>query len=196
MAMKFEESGIYHIYNRGNNRQRIFFNNGNYEYFLKKCHHFLKPVCRIFAWCLMPNHFHFLIDVDDKSLVPVKSGGISMPAITNGFRLLQSSYAKGVNKQQNRTGNLFQQKTKAKLVSGQDDYTRTAFLYIHQNPVKAKLIKLPGEWEYSSWREYFQGYNSGLCDTTKFLQLPCIIERPVTKDMEDQIKDEDEDLLF
>jgi putative transposase len=194
--MKFEQAGIYHIYNRGNFRQRIFYNQGNYNYFLNKCQHFLKPVCQVFAWCLMPNHFHFLIAVDEKSLTPIKSGGITMPAITNAFRLLQSSYAKGVNIQQKRTGNLFQQKTKSKLVSGKDDYTRTAFLYIHQNPVKAQLAKSMGEWEYSSWQEYFGKNNSGLCNTNQFLQLPCILARPIKKDAEGPIKDEDEEFLF
>ena len=195
-SMKFEQAGIYHIYNRGNNRQRIFFNHGNYHYFLNKCHHFLKPVCQIFSWCLMPNHFHFLIAVDEKSLTPIRSGGITMPAITNAFRLLQSSYAKGINVQQKRTGNLFQQKTKAKLVSGLVNYTRTAFFYIHQNPVKAYLVKSKHEWEHSSWHEYFGKNITGLCNTDQFLQLPCMLERPITKDTDDLIKDEDEEFLF
>ena len=56
--MKIHEPGIYHIYNRGNNKQRIFFQKENYLYFLRKCHQYIKPVSNIFAWCLMPNHFH------------------------------------------------------------------------------------------------------------------------------------------
>jgi len=117
--MTIHEPGIYHIYNRGNNQQTIFFSQENYFYFLRKCHKYIKPVSEIFAWSLMPNHFHFLIEVTDKSLEPVKVGGIIMPSIANGFRLLQSSYAKGVNIQLNRTGNLFQQKTKSKFISGE-----------------------------------------------------------------------------
>ena len=119
-----------------------------------------------------------------------------MPAITNAFRLLQSSHAKGINIQQKRTGNLFQQKTKSKLVSGQDNYTRNAFLYIHRNPVEAGLVKFPGEWELASWKEYFQNKNSSLCNTIAFLQLPCIIEKPVTKGMEGRLSSEDEAFLF
>src|SRR5690242_6507075 len=98
--MKIEEPGIYHIYNRGNDQQKIFFNERNYNYFIQKCHQYIRPISEILAWCLMPNHFHFLIEVTEKSIVAIKSGGIVMPAITNGFRLLQSSYAKGLNKQQ------------------------------------------------------------------------------------------------
>src|SRR5436190_1941818 len=120
--MQIHQPGLYHIYNRGNNQQTIFYTEENYIYFLRKCHRYLKPVSEILAWCLMTNHFHFLIEVTEKSLSPIRSGGIIMPAITNGFRLLQSSYAKGINKQQERTGNLFQQKTKAKLVSSEENY--------------------------------------------------------------------------
>jgi len=75
--MKILERGIYHIYNRGNNCQTIFFSDNNYFYFLKKCHRYLKPCGNILAWCLMPNHFHFLIDVTEEGMTPVKSGGIS-----------------------------------------------------------------------------------------------------------------------
>lgn len=169
--MNIQEPGIYHIYNRGNNQQTIFFNEDNYIYFLHKCQRYLKPISEILAWCLMTNHFHFLIEVTDKSIERVQSGGIAMPAITNGFRLLQSSYAKGINKQQDRTGNLFQQKTKAKLVSGEDDYSVTAFFYIHQNPIEANLVKSAEDWAYSSFRDY-TGLRAGtLCNKERAFQL-------------------------
>ena len=90
-----------------------------------------------------------------------------MPAITNGFRLLESSYAKGINRQFGRTGNLFQQKTKAKFTIDAKDYALTAFHYIHQNPVKAGLVKIPDEWSYSSFRDYVGLRNGKLCNTHK-----------------------------
>lgn len=162
--MEIRQPGLYHIYNRGNNRQPVFFNEANYRYFLNKCHLYLKPVSEIFAWCLMPNHFHFLIEVVNKSMCPIKCGGIMMPAIANGFRLLQSSFTKGINIQQGRTGNLFQQKTKAKLVSDVEDYSLTAFFYIHRNPVEAKLVSKIENWKYSSYREYTTPNTKGLCN--------------------------------
>jgi putative transposase len=120
---------------------------------------------------LMPNHFHFLIDITEESLKPVKSGGIIMPAITNGFRLLQSSYAKGINNQLNRTGSLFQQKTKAKLTNDAKDYSITAFHYIHQNPVIAHLTNTPQEWNYSSFKDYIGLRNGVLCNKQKAYEL-------------------------
>lgn len=119
----------------------------------------------------MPNHFYFLFRITTESLVCIKTGGIDIPKISNGFRLLQSSYAKGINNQEDRTGNLFQQKTKAKAM---DQYAITAFHYIHQNPVLAGLVTRPGDWEFSSWRD-FAGLRPGtLCNlekATKLLQL-------------------------
>jgi REP element-mobilizing transposase RayT len=166
-----KSKGIYHIYNRGNNQQPIFFSDDNYIYFLNKCHRYLKPLADILAWCLMPNHFHFLTEVTETSLEPVKSGGIIMPAITNGFRLLESSYAKGVNKQLSRSGNLFQQKTKAKFTNEAKDYSRTAFHYIHQNPVKSGLVKRLEEWHYSSYLDYAGLRNGTLCNREKAGEL-------------------------
>ena len=94
-----------------------------------------------------------------------------MPAITNGFRLLQSSYAKGINKQESRNGNLFQQKTKAKLVNGGEDDSLTVFYYIHHNPIKAGLSITPEGWEYSSFKDYIGIRNVTLCNKQRCIDL-------------------------
>jgi len=169
--MKIHSTGIYHIYNRGNNKQTIFFSERNYFYFLRKCHQYLTPVSDVLAWCLLPNHFHFLINVSDNGLMPVKCGNIFMPAITNAFRLLQSSYAKGINKEYNRTGNLFQQKTRAKLTKDVEDHSLSAFQYIHRNPVEAGVAARPEDWPYSSFRDYAGLRNGNLCNKIKAYEL-------------------------
>ena len=63
--MIFESGHIYHIYNQGNNRQKIFFRDANYLYFLNKIRKHILPHADILAWCLMPNHFHLMIYVHD-----------------------------------------------------------------------------------------------------------------------------------
>ena len=151
--MNFPEPGLYHIYNRGNNKEPIFFGDGDYIHFISLCKKHIANRCDILAWCLMPNHFHFMVDVNDKSLESVKWGGNVMPSISNGFQLLQSNYSKKINYRENRTGSLFQQKTKSKLLET-ESYALTAFWYLHQNPVKAALAKNMLEWEYSSYKEY------------------------------------------
>ena len=61
--MKFTENTIFHIYNQGNNRQKIFFKDENYLFFLKKMRDFLLPYGDLLCYCLMPNHFHWLLYV-------------------------------------------------------------------------------------------------------------------------------------
>lgn len=161
--MRITEPGLYHIYNRGNNKLPIFFHDNDYLHFIALCKKQIEPRCQILAWCLMPNHFHFVIEITDKSLERIVWGGNEMPAITNGFQLLQSSYAKRINNRENRTGSLFQQKTKSKLLENKV-YALKAFWYLHQNPVKAGLVKNMEEWEYSSYKDYCGLRESPLCD--------------------------------
>jgi len=155
--MKIFEKGLYHIYNRGNNKQPIFLLGQDYEYFIELCHKHIVPRCHILAWCLLPDHFHFVIEVNEISLERVVWGGNDMPSITNGFQLLQSIYAKTVNARENRTGSLFQQKTKAKFLETKD-HAFVAFRYVHQNLLKAQIVKTLDDWAFSSYNEYL-GYS-------------------------------------
>jgi putative transposase len=61
--MLFEEGHLYHIYNQGNNRQKIFFSRENYLFFLRKIREYMLPHADVLAWCLMPNHFHLMVYV-------------------------------------------------------------------------------------------------------------------------------------
>jgi len=62
--MQFESGHIYHIFNQGNNRQMIFFDRENYLFFLRKMRTHILPFADILAWCLMPNHFHLMVYVN------------------------------------------------------------------------------------------------------------------------------------
>jgi len=61
--MFFEEGNLYHIFNQGNNREKIFFSRDNYIFFLEKIKKYIIPHADIIAWCLMPNHFHLMVYV-------------------------------------------------------------------------------------------------------------------------------------
>ncbi|MFA5647265.1 MAG: hypothetical protein WC951_03050 [Bacteroidales bacterium] len=63
--MIFEKSHLYHVYNQGNNRQRIFFSRENYLFFLEKIKKHVLPYADVLAWCLMPNHFHLMAYVNE-----------------------------------------------------------------------------------------------------------------------------------
>lgn len=169
--MQFVEGSFYHIYNRGNDKQTIFFQERNYDFFLKKIEKYIAPNANLVAWCLMPNHFHFLVQANSASTKLIKEKPIPINALTEGIRQLLSSYTKAIQKQESMTGNLFQQKTKFKCV---DEYLPTAFHYIHQNALVANLVKRLEDWPWSSFQEYLGSGNSQLCEREvayKFIEV-------------------------
>jgi len=157
--MKLSPDNIYHIYNRGNNKQKVFFTKKNYIFFLQKLRTELKPHSDIICYCLMPNHFHFMVST---------FGNFNEEGFRNGFRTVLSSYTKAVNQQENRTGSLFQQNSKAKCLTAipenkQNNYGLVCFNYIHQNPENAGLVRSLEDWEFSSFRDYAGLRNGTLC---------------------------------
>ena len=158
--MYFETDYIYHIYNRGNNGEIIFYSQDNYKFFLQKVKKEISPVTEILAYCLMPNHFHFLVQATKSScsFYQPKSGkAIQMQTLVKKIALVLSSYTRAINKQEKRTGGLFSPKTKAKslnLLQNKNDYLLSCFHYIHQNPFSAGLVEKIEHWEFSSFIEY------------------------------------------
>lgn len=173
--MHIEENHIYHIYNRSN--EKVFYNKENYLFFLRKINKLTKPYCEILAWCLMPNHFHFMIYTDKRSSYTTgEKHRPNIQVLTKQFATLTSGYSQAINKQQNRQGSLWVHATKAKKISGQTyfgienfnkrDIVFTCFNYIHQNPVEAKLVSKIEEWEFSSFRDFVGIRNGKLINKT------------------------------
>ena len=196
--MNFEKGQLYHIYNQGNNRQKIFFERDNYLFFLQKIRTYILPYADVFAWCLMPNHFHLMVLVNEVELGGDSSGSATLSggAILSGgatqsrtptttavtgtlnksLGIMLASYTRAIQKQENFTGSLFRQKTKAECISCTNgvtpsfyssegitrintknpelQYPQICFNYIHQNPVKAGLVKKAIDWEFSSVQDY------------------------------------------
>jgi len=163
--MQFYNKSIYHVYNQGNNRQTIFFERKDYLRFLEKISVLVKPNCDLLGYCLMPNHFHILIQTTDRSLENIKVGNIDLIKITNSFRLLLSGFAKEVNVKYNRSGSLFRQKTQFRLVDNGDSmYPKNVIKYVLANPLEAKLVSNLNEWEYSSFLDMVGARNGKLCN--------------------------------
>jgi len=163
--MKFIENAVYHVYNQGNNKQKLFFTPENYLHFLRYYRKFIAPYTDTLAFCLMPNHFHFLISTNYLSVMPKVVGSLELSELSNGFRMLLSSYTQSINKQQNRTGSLFRQNTKTKLIdNGSLNYSFTAFHYIHLNPLMSNLVTNLDDWDYSSYKDYTGKRNGTLCN--------------------------------
>jgi len=142
----FEPDAFYHIYNRGVNREVIFFDEENYKFFIRNIDRYLTPVLDIIAYCLMPTHYHLLVCVK-------KTTEHGHSQITKAIRKFSISYTKAINKRYNRVGPLFQGSYQAKLING-INHSRRIIPYIHENPVHAGLVNDAIEWKYSSARIY------------------------------------------
>ena len=174
--MILEKNHIYHIFNRGNNKRSIFYKEENYCYFVEKIRKFILPYTAIYAYCLMPNHFHMMIEITHETI-----NGLS---INDSIGRMLSSYARAINKQQATTGSLFQQHSKARCLTEQNElspnyyntskgtlinisnkereYPSVCMAYIHYNPVVDGLVSRPQDWKFSSYREYSGKGVSGL----------------------------------
>jgi REP element-mobilizing transposase RayT len=190
--MEFFENELYHIYNRGNNRQSIFFKPDNYIYFLKKVRKFVLPHCDIFAYCLMPNHFHFLINADSRTITTKVIAGKEKNILSEGIRMLLSSYTQAINNQNNTFGSLFQQNTKAKAIAKDSNlYDLLCFHYIHQNPMRAKLVKKMEDWNYSSFKDYCGLRNGTLCNQQWAFQLLDLDKKTFYEDSYKMVRPDD-----
>lgn len=170
--MEFYENTLYHIYNRGNNREQVFFYPDNYIYFLKKVRLHVAPYCDILAYSLMPNHFHFIVNADFRTIQTTNKAGQERNVLSEGIRNLLSSYTQAINKQQRKTGSLFQQNTKSKCLDDRDvNYALVAFHYVHQNAFKSGLVSRMEDWPYSSFQDYV-GLRAGtLCNKQLAIKL-------------------------
>lgn len=190
--MNFETGHLYHVYNQGNNRQNIFFKEENYLFFIEKIRTHILPFADVLAWCLMPNHFHLMlhpthqVTPSDLSRSATISRGATMSrtptnnaptskSFNHSIGVMLASYTRAIHKQENISGSLFRQKTKAICLTKKDTlspsyfntsfgtlinintpqsrYPKICFDYIHDNPVKAKLVKLAQNWKFSSIHE-------------------------------------------
>jgi putative transposase len=137
----FLANEYYHVYNRGNNFQPIFFECDNYLFFLRQLRRYLAPqAVEIIAYCLMPTHYHLLVlsMTDDMS---------------DHMQPFALSYTKAINRRFGRVGSLFQGRFRAIHVD-RDAYLLHLSRYIHLNPVRAGLVRRPEDWEFSSYRDF------------------------------------------
>jgi len=176
----FTLGNVLHIYNRGNNKEKIFFDDQDYKAFLFRlglCLGFTEeelnkekliamPYSRIritkinknnfklYAFCLMPNHFHLLIEQIDNI------------SISKLISKLCTSYAKYINKKHKRVGHIFQDQFKSVLIENNPQLMWT-LTYIHMNPVKDYLVKHPEEYKWSSYNDF--AFNRNLVIVNKEL---------------------------
>ena len=138
---KIDDNQLYHIYNRGNNKQHIFLCDEDYLFFLKRLDEYCKRYSiNKFAYCLMPNHYHLILN---------QNMGGNLPRMMD---TLATSVAKRFNLKYQHVGHLFQGPYKNKSVDSDKDFIEVA-RYIHLNPVFAGLVKDAADWQYSNYSE-------------------------------------------
>jgi putative transposase len=158
----------YHLYNHSNGNLNLFRNDENFRFFLEKYIKYVHPFVDTFAYCLMPNHFHFLVrvkeEVSKRSDLSERSERferfeITPIQVTNAIKNWLISYTNSYHKVYGTRGNLYHQKIRRKIVSD-DAYLLNLVGYIHLNPVIHEFTESIEDWEHSSYKEYLSNENS------------------------------------
>jgi len=152
-----EKGKFYHIYNRGNAGTNLFYKKENYEFFLHRYSEYLSPYIDTFALCLLPNHFHLLVQIKDDGVATrgdtFQKGVTSTPtrdATSEAFRKFFTSYSMAINKQQNRHGSLFEKPFRRKQINN-TRYLANLVFYIHANP---QLHGITNDFRMYPWSSY------------------------------------------
>ena len=152
----FAPSDYYHIYNRGANREDIFFSRENFLHCLRLLGKYAESyLVTVIAYCLMPNHYHLLLRQD---------GEVSLSKLVN---VVFNAYVQALNRQLGRKGTLFEGRFKHVHVD-EEEYVLHLCRYIHLNPVKAGLVSRPEDWVFSNYQEWI-GMRQGRLKDAEFI---------------------------
>ena len=152
------ENGIYHVFNRGNARERIFEDDRDRGQFVAICRR-VKRLCdwSCLSYCLMVNHYHLVLQTP-------------RPNLARGMARLNSSYAQAFNRRHDRVGHVFQGRYGCRLVQA-DQHLLTTLRYVALNPVESGLCARPVSWRWSGHAEILGLAPPRLVDVDKALAL-------------------------
>lgn len=168
---------FYHIYNRGNNHENIFFQERNYTYFLELWWRHTFQIAETYTYCLLRNHFHAVVYIKNKEDLtgfgesasdPQRNlrrpqdrkeadgnlSGLKEPS--QYFANFFNAYTRGINNAMGRSGALFERPFKRIPVTNEKHLIQLV-IYIHQNPQKHKFVDDFRDWDYSSYHELIGG---------------------------------------
>jgi putative transposase len=173
MKHPIEYGRFYHIYNRGNNYENIFQDEGDYRYFLNLFDIFIDSIADTYAWCLMKNHFHILLRIREKEEIvylnssDAKSDDLykkwkvyfpenpdldisKKPIPSEQFKHLFGTYSLWYNRKYNRSDSLFE-KNFERIPVDNSNYFTNLIVYIHNNPVKHGFTEHAMDYPWSSY---------------------------------------------
>ena len=152
---------FYHLYNHAVGDENLFRRPENYLFFLERYGQYIFPVARTYAYCLMPNHFHLLVQIREeeelmtyyrayKKRAPKQRSSFDYSSfVMQQFSNFCNSYAKAFNRRFDRKGALFLDYLRRKPVNTENYFT-TLLAYIHRNPVHHGFCQHVNDWAYSS----------------------------------------------
>lgn len=141
---KESSTGIYHIMTRGNNKEWVFKGDRFKSLYKERMDKVIESSeIELYAWCLMDNHVHIILKGEKDE-------------ISKGLKAINSYYAQRYNCFNKRVGHALQDRYKSEAVET-DGYFKGVIRYVHQNPLKAKMVKNIADYEWSSYNEYLNG---------------------------------------
>ena len=200
----FENGCFYHMYNKVVSEVTLFAAQKDYHIFLERYHRYFSEYFDTYAYCLIPNHYHFLVRVKDDILPAIKKENtLAATQYINGERPLNfvienqlsrmfSGIAMSFNKRHSRVGPVFKEGTKRVLLKTESRIIHQ-LCYIHHNPIHHKLVTNYKDWSYSSYRSYICDDPSSI---SKTLMLNIIGGTEVFHQLHDDFKLDQNDNLF
>jgi REP element-mobilizing transposase RayT len=178
---RFGPGTCYHVYNRTNNRERLFRCAENYHFFLRQYVKYISPFVSTYGYNLLPNHFHFVCRMLDCETIGAYLA--SLPAhlllkcekqflrnpkenanwlMQAQFHRFFTSYSMAFNKVYDRKGNLFHRQFKRVMILDETQLRQTLF-YVNVNAARHGLVDDFTDHPYSSWHSYFVDGPSLIC---------------------------------
>ena len=152
------EGGFYHVITRGNQKQKIFREEQDFLKYLNFLGDYrVRYGFSLYAYVLMQNHVHLLMEMREIPLSKILQG-------------INQRYTMYFNRRYRTVGHLLQGRYKA-ILCDKDEYLLTLVRYLHYNPVRAKVARLPEDYRWSSHRQYTNPTRDGIVDTTLVLQI-------------------------
>ncbi len=137
----FEAGEFYHIYNKAVRNDQLFFSDENYRFFLRKFHQYTEGIIYVYSYCLLNNHFHFIIKIDEN---------VDFITVIERLRRFFISYSKALNNYVNREGTLFERHLKRVKIESEEQLLWTVY-YIHRNPVHHLATENYERYRWSSY---------------------------------------------
>jgi putative transposase len=153
---KFEAGKTYHVYNRSVDRAQIFATEQDIHDFLRRLNRYVSPYVEVYAWCILPNHFHWMIKVKEQDTFQAITK-IDAPdvhhCISDGFRRAFATFAMRHNTLRNRHGAVFCRSFKRSVVEDEMYFGRLIY-YIHANPQRHRVCADFRDYRWSSFQSY------------------------------------------